>query len=127
MYMQALGQPVHRHHDPVPGLSPVVCDAPLQALLTRRKSSKKFSMYDLTVTVVWKGHWVGDESKQVTTGAGFWWGAWLWDWLWKWLWPAGLAPAQSAHRVRQGRWVQSTGSASCTVVGGVLPWRSCLA
>lgn len=37
-----------------------------EALLTRRKSSKKFSMYDLTVTVIWKGHWVDDESKQVT-------------------------------------------------------------
>ena len=69
---------------PCAGVSPA-CAAPLQALLTRRKSSKKFCMYDLTVTVVWKGHWVDDESKKVKAGAGFWWGAWLWDWLWMWL------------------------------------------
>ena len=104
---------------PVPGVSPE-CALPLQALLTRRKSSKKFCMYDLTVTVVWKGHWVDDESKKVKAGAGFWWGAWLWDWLWKWLWPVGLPAAQPANRVRKGQWVQSSGSASCTCLGVVL-------
>ena len=85
---------------PVPGVPPV-CVVPLQALLTRRKSSKKFCMYDLTVTVAWRGHWVDDESKKVNDGAGIWWGAWLWHWLWKWLWPVGLPAAQSAQRVRE--------------------------
>ena len=76
-------------------------------------------MYDLTVTVAWKGHWVDDESKKVKAGAAIWWGPWLWDWLWKWLWPARLPAAQSAHRVRKGQ------GCSPQVLRPALFWLGC--